>query len=437
MATEEQLRRQIAQQVEQLYKLRQQNAHFEPGKDAVHYAGRVFDHREMINLVDSALDFWLTAGRFAAQFEEQFSDYLGVGETIMVNSGSSANLVAVSALTSAKLGQERLKAGDEVLTVAAGFPATVGPIVQNQLVPVFVDVDIGGYNAIGEQLAEGIGPRSRAIFLAHTLGNPFDLDAVTELAAKHNLWLIEDNCDALGSRYKGRLTGSFGAMATASFYAAHHITTGEGGAVSTKDQELARICRSLRDWGRDCWCGPGQNNNCGQRFSQQFGKLPAGYDHKYVYSHIGYNFKATDMQAAIGCIQLEKLEQFINKRKENFRKLYEGLSVYQGRLVLPAASEKSDPSWFAFVITVRQKAGFSRDELTKFLSSQRIETRTLFCGNILRQPAYMDIPHRVVGDLANTDRIMNDSFFIGLYPGLGDEHIEYVLDKFAEFMKTN
>ena len=437
MPTEKQLRSQIAQQVEQLFKLRQDNGQFRPGQDSVHYAGRVFDHREMISLVDSALDFWLTAGRFTAQFERDFSDYLGLSDTVLVNSGSSANLIAISALTSAKLGPDRLAPGDEVVTVAAAFPATVAPIVQNQLVPVFVDVAVGSYNAIPAQLAQAIGPRTRAIFLAHTLGNPFDLATATDLAARHNLWLIEDNCDALGSRYDHRLTGTFGAMSTASFYAAHHITTGEGGAVSTNDEKLARICRSFRDWGRDCWCDPGKNNCCAQRFTQQFGKLPLGYDHKYVYSHIGYNLKATDMQAAIGCAQLPKLDQFTQKRKENFRKLYAGLACYQDRLILPAATENSDPSWFAFIITVAQGAGFTRDDLTGFLTSRKIETRNLFCGNLLRQPAYMNIPHRVVSDLANTERIMNDAFFIGLYPGLTDAHINYVLDVCAEFMRTH
>ena len=437
MPTEKQLRLQISRQVEQLFKLRHDNGQFRPGQDLVHYAGRVFDHKEMVSLVDSALDFWLTAGRFTAQFERQFSDYLGLRDTVMVNSGSSANLIAISALTSPKLGPDRLAPGDEVVTVAAGFPATVAPILQNQLVPVFVDVDIASYNAIPAQLGQAIGPKTRAIFLAHTLGNPFDLSTATDLAAKHNLWLIEDNCDALGSTYDKKLTGTFGSMSTASFYAAHHITTGEGGAVSTNDEKLARICRSFRDWGRDCWCDPGKNDCCGQRFTQQFGTLPLGYDHKYVYSHIGYNLKATDMQAAIGCAQLPKLDRFTKARKENFRKLYASLSAYQDRLVLPVATSNSDPSWFSFIITVAEHAGFTRDNLTGFLTSRKIETRNLFCGSILRQPAYMDIPHRVVGDLSNTDRIMNNTFFIGLYPGLGDAHIDYVLDTFAEFMKAH
>lgn len=437
MTMEKRLRAEIAEKVAQIYELRRKGEQFRPGTDLVKYAGRVFDEREMVNLVDCSVDFWLTSGRFTSQFEQGLSEYLGARESLLVNSGSSANLLAISALTSDKLASEVLKPGDEVITVAAGFPSTVGPIVQNGLVPVFVDVHIGTYNAVPDQLAQAVGPRTRAIFMAHTLGNPFDLTTARELAAKNNLWLIEDNCDALGSLYTDRRTGSFGAISTMSFYAAHHITTGEGGAVCTNDKKLAGICRSFRDWGRDCWCGPGENNSCGRRFEQQFGRLPVGYDHKYVYSHIGYNLKATDMQAAVGCAQLGKLEEFTTRRKQNFAKLYEGLKVYEDRLVLPEATENSDPSWFCFVITVRDGAGFERDDLTGFLTSRQIETRNLFCGNILRQPAFMNIKHRVVGDLSNTDRIMRDTFFIGVYPGLKKAQIDYMLATFAEFMKDH
>jgi CDP-6-deoxy-D-xylo-4-hexulose-3-dehydrase len=352
----------------------------------------------------------------------------------LVNSGSSANLLALSALTSPKLGERRLNPGDEVITVAAAFPTTVAPIVQNQLIPVFVDVNLGDYTAIPERLEAAISPKTRAIFMAHTLGVPFNLDVATGLAKRHNLWLIEDNCDALGSRYRGRLTGTFGHLATTSFYPAHHITMGEGGAVVTDDDDLARIARSFRDWGRDCYCSGGENNTCGKRFSQQFGSLPFGYDHKYVYSHIGYNLKVTDMQAAIGCAQLDKLGDFIAKRKENHRRLLHILSCYEDRLVLPCAGEFGDPSWFCFVITVRPEAGFTRNELSKFLEANRIETRNLFSGNLLRHPAFQGINCRIVGNLDNTDLIMNNTFFIGVYPGIGEPQLEKIADTFARFM---
>ena len=342
---------------------------FDPDQDLVHYAGRVFDENELVNLIDASLDFFLTANRYAEQFENNFAEYLGLSNAILVNSGSSANLVALSSLTSKKLGERRLKPGDEVITVAAGFPTTVAPIVQNQLVPVFVDVNLGDYTAISQRLEEAISPKTRAIFMAHTLGNPFDLDTVQELVKKYDLWLIEDNCDALGSRYRGELTGTFGHLATSSFYPAHHITMGEGGCVVSNNDEIARIARSFRDWGRDCYCSGGESNTCGKRFSQQFGSLPRGYDHKYVYSEIGYNLKATDMQAAIGCAQLQKLDGFVARRKENFKQIYEFLSPYEDRLILPKATEHSDPAWFAFVITVKPDAGFTRNQLTQFLEA--------------------------------------------------------------------
>ena len=359
---------------------------------------------------------------------------MGLSNALLVNSGSSANLVALTALTSPTLGSRRLKPGDEVITVAAAFPTTVAPIVQNNLVPVFVDVNLADYTANPDQLKEAIGPRTRAIMMAHTLGVPFDLDVVTELAARHDLWVVEDNCDALGSRYRGRLTGTFGHLATMSFYPAHHITMGEGGCVVTDDDQLGRIARSIRDWGRDCYCAGGENNTCGTRFSQQFGTLPHGFDHKYVYSHIGYNLKVTDMQAAIGCAQLAKLDAFIARRRANFDFLLNVLRPYEDRLLLPAATWHSEPSWFGFAITVRENAGFSRADLVRFLEANRIETRPLFTGNLLRHPAFQAIPHRIVRDLANTDTVMNNTFFVGVYPGLDPARLDHMAAAFAGFM---
>lgn len=429
------LRAKIADLVREYYAAQFANRPFDPEKHLVHYAGRVFDAEELTNLVDSSLDFFLTANRYAERFEAAFADYLGVSDALLVNSGSSANLVALTTLTSPKLGDRRLKPGDEVITVAAGFPTTVAPIVQNNLVPVFVDVNLGDYTAIPSQLEAAIGPKTRAIMMAHTLGVPFDLDAVMTLAKKHDLWVVEDNCDALGSTYNGKLTGTFGHLASFSFYPAHHITMGEGGAVVTNDERLARIARSFRDWGRDCYCAGGESNTCGTRFSQQFGTLPHGYDHKYVYSHIGYNLKVTDMQAAIGCAQLEKLDSFTAKRRANFNTLYAALAQYESRLILPKATPKSDPSWFGFLLTVRKNAGFTRADLVKFLEANRIETRSLFAGNLLRHPAFQSIAHRVVGTLANTDTIMNDTFFVGVYPGLDRARLERMTSVFARFLR--
>jgi CDP-4-dehydro-6-deoxyglucose reductase, E1 len=434
MKREAQLRTEILKLVEEYYQERFANRTFTPGKDAVHYAGRVFDADELIKLVDSSLDFFLTASRYSDQFEAEFGDFFGLSNAFIVNSGSSANLVALTALTSSKLGDRRLRPGDEVVTVAAGFPTTVAPIVQNQLVPVFVDVNLGDYTAIPSRIEEAISPKTRAIAMAHTMGVPFDLDTVMHLAKIHNLWVVEDNCDALGSRYHGKLTGTYGDISTVSFYPAHHITMGEGGAVLTGNDLLGHIARSIRDWGRDCYCAGGENNTCGKRFSQQFGALPTGYDHKYVYSHIGYNLKATDMQAAIGVAQLGKLENFIAQRKTNFQKLQAMLKPYEDRLILPHATPNSDPSWFGFVTTVREHAGFTRNDLTRFLETNRIETRNLFSGNLLRQPAFMDIEHRVVGDLTNTDTIMERTFFIGVYPGIDDNQLEYIDSVFKRFM---
>ncbi len=435
MANPNELRAEILKLVEVYCSEKFTKAPFSPGNDLVHYAGRVFDADELHNLIDSSLDFFLTAGRYSEEFEADFADKLGVSNALLVNSGSSANLIALTTLTSPKLGARRLKPGDEVLTVAAGFPTTLAPILQNNLVPVFIDVNLGDYTAIPERIAAAIGPKTRAIMMAHTLGVPFDLDCVLELAKKHDLWVIEDNCDALGSLYREKLTGSFGHLASHSFYPAHHITMGEGGCVVTNDDELARIARSFRDWGRDCYCAGGENNTCGKRFSQQFGTLPAGYDHKYVYSHIGYNLKVTDMQAAIGCAQLKKLDGFVARRKENFTQLTSMLKPFEGQLILPKATPKSDPAWFAFPITVREEAGFTRNDLTQFLESRKIETRNLFSGNLLRHPAFEGIPCRIVGDLLNTDLITTNTFFIGVYPGLTDAHLQYMAGSFGDFVK--
>jgi CDP-6-deoxy-D-xylo-4-hexulose-3-dehydrase len=428
------LREEILNLVRQYYQEKFAEKEFDPSRDMVHYAGRVFDEQEICNLVDSSLDFFLTANRYAERFEAEFADYLGLSNSLLVNSGSSANLVALTSLTSPKLGERRLKPGDEVLTVACGFPTTLNPILQNQLIPVLVDVNLGDYTAIPERLTEAVGPKTKAIMMAHTLGVPFDVDAVMSLVKEHDLWLIEDNCDALGSRYRGKLTGTFGHLGTFSFYPAHHITMGEGGCIATNDDDLAQIARSIRDWGRDCYCAGGKNNTCGKRFNQQFGTLPFGYDHKYIYSHIGYNLKVTDMQAAIGCAQLQKLEQFIAKRKENFQKLTQILKPCEDRLILPRATENSDPSWFGYVVTVKDHVGFTRNDLTTFLETNRIETRNLFSGNLLCHPAYQNIPHRISGDLTNTNLIMNNTFFLGVYPGIDNKRLNHIKAVFDRFM---
>jgi CDP-6-deoxy-D-xylo-4-hexulose-3-dehydrase len=434
--TEKELRSEIASLVKDFYEVKFTPKPFEAGKSQVRYAGRVFDEKELQSLVDSSLDFWLTSGRYSDEFEAAFSAFTGAEYSLLVNSGSSANLVAFSSLMSPLLPEgKRLKAGDEVIAVAAGFPTTLNPIIQNGMIPVFVDVEIGTYNVDVVELEKAIGPKTKAIFLAHTLGNPYDLDAIMRLVEKHDLWLVEDCCDALGSIYKGRMVGSFGHIATASFYPAHHITMGEGGCVFTNDELLARAARSLRDWGRDCYCGGGESNTCGKRFTGQYGSLPKGYDHKYVYSHIGYNLKVTDMQAAIGVEQLKKLPFFIEARKANFKAWTKGFERFGAKFILPSATEGSDPSWFAFPVTVAEAAGFSRTELTDFLSNQAVETRNLFGGNLLRQPAYKDISHRVgLGGLGRTDRIMNNTFFLGTYPGLSAEQIDYAIAMIAAFL---
>ena len=427
-------RNQILELVGRYYRERHAPRAFDADRDSVRYAGRVFGEAEMRALVDSSLDFYLTASRYTESFEAGFADYLGVSDALFVNSGSSANLVALTALTSPKLGDRRLQAGDEVITVAAGFPSTVAPIIQNGLIPVFVDVRLGDYNADPEALRAAVSPRTRAIVLAHTLGVPFDLGTVMELVNQHDLWFVEDNCDALGARYGGQLTGTSGHLATSSFYPAHHITTGEGGMVVTNDERLARIAQSIRDWGRDCYCAGGENNTCGKRFSQQFGSLPYGYDHKYVYSHLGYNLKATDMQAAIGNAQLVRIDEFVAARKRNHARLLAALRPYEDRLILPTTPANTDPSWFAFVVTVREDAGFTRADLTAFLEANRIETRGLFSGNLLRHPAFENVDRRVVGDLANTDAVTNRTFFVGVFPGIDDARMDHVIDTFARFM---
>jgi CDP-4-dehydro-6-deoxyglucose reductase, E1 len=408
---------------------------FKPGSDTVSVSGRVFDAEELVSLVDAALDFWLTAGRYAHELERALARYMGVRHAILTNSGSSANLLALSALTSPKLGDRGLRPGDEVLTVASGFPTTVNPIIQNGLVPVFLDIDLGTGNVATDQLEAAVGDRTRAVIMAHTLGNPFDLDAVGELCRRHQLWLIEDNCDALGSTYRGQLTGTFGDLATLSMYPAHHITTGEGGCVFTKKGRIKVLVESFRDWGRDCWCEPGEQNTCGKRFCWQLGDLPAGYDHKYTYSHIGYNLKMTDMQAAVGVAQFKKLPDFIRIRRENWSRLYEALVPYEHHLMLPEPTPNSEPSWFGFRLVVREGAQFSRGELIDYLEDHGVATRQIFAGNLLRQPAYSNVRHRVVGDLTNTDIIMENAFWIGVYPGISAEMIDYMADVVRRFFE--
>jgi CDP-4-dehydro-6-deoxyglucose reductase, E1 len=427
-------------------------APFISGKSRVPYAGRVYNEKEMINLVDSALDFWLTTGRYTERFERDFADFLGVKYAFLVNSGSSANLLAFMSLTSPLLEDRQIRRGDEVITVAAGFPTTVAPIIQYGAIPVFVDVDLETANVDVSLLENALSDKTKAIMLAHTLGNPFDIQAVKTFCQEHNLWLIEDNCDALGATYtpsqlsafsfepsapNTRPTGTFGDIATSSFYPAHHMTMGEGGAVYTNDKFLKQIVLSMRDWGRDCWCATGKDNTCGRRFTGQHGTLPYGYDHKYVYSHFGYNLKATDMQAAIGCAQLEKLPSFIEKRKENFQFLYDSLRNLQWYFILPKATPKSDPSWFGFLLTIRDGVKFKRNDIVTCLEEKNIQTRNLFAGNLIRHPCFSTQKegknYRIAGQLKNTDKLMNDSFWIGLYPGMTEEMIGYIVAQIRDF----
>lgn len=431
----DQLRREILDLVREYHGVAFPPKPFLGGISAVPVSGKVFDADEMELLVDSSLDFWLTTGRYAEQFEKAFAKRMGMKHALLCNSGSSANLLAMSALTSPRLKKRRLKEGDEVLTVAAGFPTTVNPILQNRLTPVFVDAQLGTYDASVEALAEAISPKTRAIFMAHTLGNPFDLDGVMKLAEEHDLWVIEDTCDAVGATFHGKPVGSFGHLSTTSFYPAHHITMGEGGCVLVRSAPLKKIVESLRDWGRDCWCPPGQDNTCGRRFDWQLGELPYGYDHKYVYSHIGYNLKMTDMQAAVGVAQLGKLESFIEARNRNWARLRDGLADLEECLILPQATPGSEPSWFGFALTVRPTAPFDRFGLVQHLESCRIGTRQLFGGNLLRQPAYAGHDIRVVGDLTNADVITEGTFWIGVYPGLSNEMVDYMIYSIMDFVK--
>jgi CDP-6-deoxy-D-xylo-4-hexulose-3-dehydrase len=439
LTEQEKLKNEILEKTKEYYELvhkPMQTKSFIEGESRVNYAGRVFDEKEMQYLVDSSLDFWLTFGDYSKKFENSLAEYLGVRYAFLVNSGSSANLLAFYALTSPLLGDRRIKRGDEVISVAAAFPTTVSPIVQYGAVPVFVDMELEHANIDVSELEKALSPKTKAIMIAHTLGNPFDLKSVKEFCDQHNLWLVEDNCDALGSKYDGKLTGTWGDIGTSSFYPPHHMTMGEGGATYTDNPLLKKIMLSLRDWGRDCWCESGIDNTCGCRFTQEFGSLPKGYDHKYVYSHFGFNLKVSDMQAAIGCAQLEKFPDFVELRKQNYLKLYNGLKDLN-QLHLVQAQKNSDPSWFGFMMTLSDEADFSRNELVQFLEDNKIQTRNLFAGNITRHPLFAQMElnkdYRIVGDLSVTDQIMNKSFWIGLYPGMGDDALEYMIKKIKEF----
>lgn len=439
MTREEELKQEILNKTKEYYELvhkTQQNREFVAGKSRVNYAGRVFDENEMINLVDSSLDFWLTYGDYSKEFEQKLAEFLGVRWAFLVNSGSSANLLAFYALTSPLLQERQVKRGDEVITVAAGFPTTVAPIVQYGALPVFVDMELKHFNIDVSELEKALSLKTKAVMIAHTLGNPFDIKEVKAFCDRHNLWLIEDNCDALGSTYKGKPTGTWGDIGTSSFYPPHHMTMGEGGATYTDNPLLKKIMLSMRDWGRDCWCESGVDNTCGARFTQQFGSLPKGYDHKYVYSHFGFNLKVSDMQAAVGVAQLEKFPSFVAKRKENYKKLYEGLKDLQ-ELILVEVQPDSDPSWFGFMMTLRDGVVFTRNEIVEHLENNNIQTRNLFAGNMLRHPLFDALQegrdYKKVGDLPSTDKIMNDSFWVGLYPGMGDEAIAYMVECIREF----
>lgn len=407
---------------------------FIAGESSVPVSGKVFDHRELQYITDSALDAWFTTGKFNTEFEKKLAKYINVKSLITVNSGSSANLVAFSALTAKELGEDAIKPGDEVITVAASFPTTVNPILQYGAVPVFLDVDIPTYQIDITHLEEALSPKTKAVVIAHTLGNTFNLDAITAFCKKHDLWLMEDCCDALGAKYKGRHVGTFGDVATLSFYPAHHITMGEGGAVFTSSSKLKTIMESFRDWGRDCWCEPGKDNTCGKRFCQQLGGLPMGYDHKYIYSRLGFNLKITDMQAALGLAQLEKLDDFVAIRKKNYAHLMQGLAKHSDKLILPQPTEHAEPSWFGFLITVKESAGISRNDLVQKLNDRKIATRLLFAGDLRKQPYFKDVKYRVVGDLKNTDTIVDNTFWIGVTPMINEEMIEYMCKCFNEIL---
>ena len=446
MARKEELKAQILELTREYYKeVHAQKKEFEPGKSFVHYGGRYFNDEEMVNLIDSSLDFWLTQGPWTHKFERRLADWLGVKFCAVTNSGSSANLLAFYTLTSHKLGDRRIKKGDEVITVAAGFPTTVTPIIQYGAIPVFVDVALPGFDIDVNQLEAAYSPKTKAVMMAHSLGNPFNLKAVLAFCEKHNLWLIEDNCDALGSEYTiddvTKKTGTWGHIGTSSFYPPHHMTMGEGGAVYTNDPLLNKITLSFRDWGRDCWCASGVDNTCRMRFTGQFGELPQGYDHKYVYSHFGFNLKITDMQAAVGCAQLDKLDQIVAARRANYQMLYDGLKDVPG-LILPVAEANSNPSWFGFLIAVKEDAGFTRNELTGYLEQNKIQTRNLFAGNLTKHPCFDEMRqtgegYRIVGELKNTDFVMTNGFWIGVFPGMTKEMNQWMIKCISDFCKSH
>ncbi len=434
MDQQQEIRKKIAVLVEDYAQLKYTAQTFKPGQTVIPPSGKVLDAAELKSMVEASLDGWLTTGRFNDAFEKKLRDFLGVKFLITTNSGSSANLLAFSALTSPKLKERAIKSGDEVISVAAGFPTTVNPVLQFAAVPVFVDVDIATHNIDVTKIEAAISPKTKAIMLAHSLGNPFNLKVILEICKKYNLWLIEDNCDSLGSRYNGQLTGTFGDIGTLSFYPAHHITMGEGGAVFTNNADLKMIIESFRDWGRDCYCQPGKDNTCGKRFCWKLGDLPEGYDHKYTYAHAGYNLKITDMQAACGLAQMDKLEGFIQARKDNFKFLYERLQSCQDFLILPEATPNSDPSWFGFLMTIKPEANIRRVDLLSYLDQEKIGTRLLFAGNLTRQPYMQGRNYRVSGDLTHTDTVMNDSFWVGVYPGLTEEMLDFTATKIESFL---
>jgi CDP-6-deoxy-D-xylo-4-hexulose-3-dehydrase len=411
------------------------NRQITPGENYIPVTGKILDENDILLGVDAMLDAWLTAGRFSEEFERQLARYMGSRFSFLVNSGSSANLLAFYALTSPKLAERAIKPGDEIITVAAGFPTTINPMIQFGCIPVLLDIDIPTYNIKAEDIEAAITPKTKAIMIAHTLGNPFNLDVVMDIAKKNNLWVIEDDCDSLGATYRGKKTGTFGDLSTLSFYPAHHITMGEGGAVLVNNAKLKKIVESFRDWGRDCWCAPGKDNTCGERFCQKLGDLPEGYDHKYTYSHIGFNLKATDMQAAIGLSQLTKADTFIEKRRSNHKLLYDKLKPFEEHFILPEATENADPSWFGFLLTIRDNSSLNRNKLVEFLEENKIGTRLLFGGNLTKQPAYKDTDFKILNNLNNTDKVMNDSFWLGVWPGLNVTHYDYIVNVLTTFIK--